>query len=618
MKILLGKIKGFFGLLWKGIGTCRKIIGNLIFLFIIVFVLSALFFKQDNKVPDGAALIVAPEGNIVEQKSYSDPAAEIINQMLGDTVKRETLLKDILDAVDSAKDDKRIKAILLDLDRMEQAGICKLHDIGVSLKSFKESGKKVIAFGDSYSQQQYYLASYADEVYIHPFGTVSLNGYGIYRLYFKEAIEKLMLKYHVFTAGIYKSALEPYIRNDMSKEAKEVNTALLKVLWESYKNDVETMRGLPKDAIDDYINHMNENLKEVEGDCARLVLEHHLVDGLKTRDQIRSYLIGLVGKNKKKIDFNSIGFNKYLGIIRPSHSLKKLKNKKVAVLVAKGTILDGKHHPGNIGSDSFSELIRQARDDEKIKAVVLRIDSPGGGVFASEVIRRELELLQDTGKPVVVSMGSVAASGGYWIAANADEIWASPTTITGSIGVMVAFPTFEETLNHLGVNNDGVGTTKMSSAFDLSRPINPFFADSLNQTTQYTYKRFVRLVAEGRNMAVEAVEKIAQGRVWSGKTALQLGLVDQLGGVKDAIKSAAKKAGLDEYEVVYVERSLNVKELLLKRLDSQIKTVLEAFFVQQTHPVDGLVNILSRAVEEISLMNDPRGIYSQCFTCDIQ
>jgi protease-4 len=347
-------------------------------------------------------------------------------------------------------------------------------------------------------------------------------------------------------------------------------------------------------------------------------VENNLVDGLKTRDEIRSYLTELVGKNKEEIGFNSIGFEKYLGIIRPSHSLKNLKSKKVAVLVAKGYILDGKHYPGNIGGDSFSELIRQARDDEKIKAVVLRIDSSGGSAFASEVIRRELELLQDTGKPVVVSMGSMAASGGYWIAANADEIWASPTTVTGSIGVMSAFPTFEETLNHLGVNNDGVGTTKMSDAFDRSRPINPLFADSLKQATQFTYKRFVGLVAEGRSMAVEAVEEVAQGRVWSGKTALQLGLVDHLGGVKDAIKSAAKKAGLDEYEVVYVERALNVKELLLRKLDIRIKAVLEAFCAQSSYPIDGLVNILSRAVEEILLMNDPRDIYSQCFTCDVQ
>ncbi len=612
------KLKPIFHFVWKIVGISRQIFSNLLFLFFIVLILSLLFLGRDNKVPKGAALVLSPAGTIVEQKTYPGPMPELVNQMFGESVQSETLLRDITDAVDYASKDKRIETIFLDLESMEGAGICKLQDIGKSLNQFKKCGKKIIAFGDNYTQNQYYLASHADEVYLHPFGSVILSGYGIYRLYFKKAIEKLMVQYNTFTVGTYKSAIEPFIRNDMSNEAKKVNTAWLNALWNAYTKNVESLRGLNEGIIDNYINGHPDNIRKVGGDSAKLAIEHGLIDGVRTRDQIRKYLIELVGSDGKNQDFKQIDFKKYLSIVRPAPLQIKTKSEKVAVLTAKGTILSGQQHTGNIGCDSFSELIRQARDDETVKAIVIRIDSGGGSAFASEIIRQEIVAARESGKPIVISMGSVAASGGYWIATMADEIWASPTTITGSIGVISAFPTFEKSLEYIGVNNDGLGTTKMANAFDQTRPINPLLEDSMKQMTQYVYHRFVNLVSIGRNLNIDDVEKIAQGRIWTGKKALEIGLVDHMGGINDAVKSAAKRAGIKEYDVVYMEKDLTLRERLFSQLNVKISNFLKTKNTLSSPPLGTLLETINTISAQFSQMNDPKGVYLKCMTCDIQ
>lgn len=549
-------IRGF----WHGLSTFRVIVGNLLLLAVIVLFFSIFFYDGKKDIPDEAALIVSPQGEIVIQRTET----VLTSRLMGEASREETLLKDIIDVIEHARDDHRVKVLVLDLDEMGRAATSKLSEIGEALKRFKAGGKPIYATGDYYGQQQYYLAAHADRLYLHPMGGVALTGFGIYRNYFKSALEKLMIQFHVFRVGTYKSALEPFLRNDMSEYAKEANLAWLSVLWETYSRNIAELRGLPHDAIDNYINNISQNLSAVKGDTARLALDHGLVDALKTRDEVRAELIALVGQDEAKMAVNEIQFEDYLADIQPLRERNREDTPKVGVIVAKGVILDGVQPAGKIGSETLTNLIRQARLNEDVKALVLQIDSPGGSALASEIIRREIELTRQSGKPVIASMSSIAASGGYWIASAADEIWAATTTITGSIGIYGAFATFEKSLDYLGVHNDGVGTTRVADALDTARPLNPIIADSIEQVIRHNYQRFVQTVAEGRNIAQQDVEKIAQGRVWSGKSAKALGLVDQFGNLQDAVHSAARMTNLTDYDVTYIEQPLTAREKMIK------------------------------------------------------
>lgn len=607
-----------FRMIWKFIDTCRRFLLNILFIVFFIFFISLFFMDHEIEVEQGAALVLSPAGNIVEQKSYADPSMLLLSRMMGEEEETETLLKDVIDVVDFAAKDEKIKVMVLDFGKMGRVDICKIQDIGAALVRFKNAGKRIIAFGDSYSQNQYYLAAHADEVYLHPFGGIFLTGYGVFRVYFKEALDKLMVKFHAFKVGTYKSALEPFIRDDMSEEAKLANLDWLNNIWKNYKDDVAAQRALQAKDIDRYINDMAVNLEKVQGDTAELALAHQLVDGLKTDDEIRDYYIEKIGPaDHNANDYKQIRFNDYLKYMRQMVNKKPQIQDKIGIIVAKGLIMGGKQAAGNIGSDTLSAMIAQARDDDTIKAVVLRIDSGGGSSFASEVIRREVELVQEAGKPVIVSMGSIAASGGYWIAATADEIWASRSTITGSIGVFGAFATFDESMNDLGLHSDGVGTTLLSNAFDPSRPINPMFADIMTQMIENTYSRFLGLVAKGRGMSVQDVDKIAQGRVWAGRTALELGLVDRLGNLDDAVKAAAERAGLDVYESIYVTPPLTPKEQLMKELSEY----MVRFAPKLNEPVKTFAyfqSVFNGVQEFINQMNDPRGVYAQCLVCYVQ
>ncbi|MCK5205447.1 MAG: signal peptide peptidase SppA, partial [Desulfobacterales bacterium] len=516
---------------WNSVSALRRFVGNLLFLLLVVFLLVVVFFDGDEDVPEGVALILSPQGNIVEQKTESVLALDIF----GEAAKEETLLKDIIDVIDFAKDDERIEVMVLDLRKMGAVGISKLQAIGAGLERFKSSGKQVFAFGDYYNQRQYYLGAHADKLYLSPMGGVMLHGFGLYRKYYKTALDKLQIQFHVFKVGTYKSALEPFLRDSMSDYAKEANLAWLNILWNYYKIVVTEQRGLDPQDLDDYINNIPGHLAKAGGDAAVMALSLGLVDELKTRDEVREELIELVGKDKDGITFKQIAFDKYLSRIRPGLMESNAGNNKIGIIVASGIIMDGEQPAGRIGGDTMADLLVRARQDGNVKAVVVRVDSGGGSASASEVISREIELTRRAGKPVFVSMGSIAASGGYWIAAPADQIWATPTTITGSIGIFGAFPTFERSLKSLGITSDGVGTTKLSDAFDPSRPLNDRVAQSMNQMIERGYRRFVQRVAEGRNMQPEAVEKIAQGRVWAGITAKDLGLVDEIGSLQDAV-----------------------------------------------------------------------------------
>ena len=589
-----GIIRRFLSSFWNSISVLRRIVGNVLFLLLIIFFIAIVFFDGGEDVPDGAALILSPEGNIVEQQTESMLASDIF----GDAAREETVLRDIIDVIDFAKDDERIEVLVLDLRKMRKAGLSKLQSIGRALDRFSDSGKQIFAFGDSFNQQHYYLAAHADRLYLNPMGAVMLHGFGLYRKYYKTALDKLQIQFHVFKVGTYKSALEPVLRDSMSDYAKEANIAWLTVLWDFYKADVASKRRFQPQDLDDFINNYPDHLAASEGDAALMALNLGLVDELKTRDEVRRELIERLGPDKDGLTFKQIDFDQYLNHIRPDLMKSHPARDKVGIIVASGIIMDGEQPSGRIGGDTMADLLVRAREDENVKAVVVRIDSGGGSATASEIISREIELTHQAGKPVFVSMGSIAASGGYWIAAPADQIWATPTTITGSIGIFGAFPTFEKSLKSLGITSDGVGTTKLSDAFDPSRPLNDLVAQSMNQVIEQGYRRFIQRVAEGRNMQPEAVEKIAQGRVWAGITAKSLGLVDKIGSLQDTIDAVAETAGLDDYEITYIAQPLTTRELLIKRLHRLLAGVFAAL-----SPADHPAKKLYDAVVNLSLIH---------------
>ena len=614
MKKLFTAIGYLFSGFWRGLTVCRLVLGNLIFLALIIIVLSIFLHDPEEELPDQAALVLSLRGDIVEQKTQT----MLSNRLLGEAAQEEILLRDIIDVIDHAADDPRVKVLVLDMHDLGRVGMSKMVDIGDALKRFKVGQKPIYANGDFFDQRRYFLASYADQINMHPMGAVFLTGFGIYRNYYKTALEKLLVQFHVFRVGTYKSALEPLLRDDMSDYAKEANLSWLTVLWDAYKTNVAELRKLSPEDIDEYINNGPALLARVKGDDAQLALDYGLVDALKTRDEIRDDLIRLVGEDEEEKTFNQIQFDEYLAAIKPELEQNHPDKAKVGVVVAQGVILDGTQPTGRIGGDTLTELIRKARRNDKIKAIVLRIDSPGGNAMASDVIRRELEVTREAGIPVVVSMSSVAASGGYWIASVADEIWATPTTITGSIGIYGAFPTLDKSLDYLGVHNDGVGTTRLSDAFNTARPLNPILADLIEQTIRHSYSRFIKKVSEGRNMSPQEVEKIAQGRIWAGSTAKKIGLVDAIGNLQDAIGSAAELANLKDYDVVYVRQPLTAQEKMIERLNRFLTGVVHDIWGNSVSPAVRLYEKFGNELDQIMALNDPKGVYAYCLTCDLR
>jgi len=597
---------------WKTLTFLRQFIGNVVFLLLIVFVLFLIYSEKRATLPESAVLLLAPAGVIVEQRSENLLSSEL----LGEDITAETVLRDLVDALELAKGDPRIKAVFLDLTKLHGAGLSKLQDIAAALKRFRESGKPVIAASEFFTQRDYYLAAHASRVYLNPMGGVLLTGFGIYQNYYKSALDKLQVQFHVFRVGSYKSALEPFMRNDMSGFDREANSALLDVLWTSYKNDVSGQRGINPASVDEYVNQFPSRLAAFHGDTAQMALSYGLADELKTADQVQEELVELAGEDPSKRSYNQVRFDEYLKAARPAARKSEGGGPKVAVIVARGIILEGTQPAGRIGGTSLSSLIRQAWKDDAVRAIVLRIDSPGGSAFASDAVRRELELARQTGKPVVVSMGSVAASGGYWISTGADEIWASPTTVTGSIGIFSAFPTFERSLQALGVFNDGVGTTQLADAFNPSRPMNQLMAEAMNQIMEQGYSAFLARVAEGRKMTTDAVRSVAEGRVWSGQSALKNGLVDKLGGLQAAIESAAERAGLETYVVDYLQQPLTRRERLLKQLNEFFTGMVLKIPRAASPERAAVMRVLADpSLDDLVRLNDPMGLYAYCLNC---
>ncbi len=603
---------GFFGLVWRILEGIRKVLQLVLLLVIFGFVLAALHTSVPM-VPRSAALVIAPEGELVDQLA-SDPVRRAFGQASGGPAP-ETLLRDVTDAIAAAKSDARIKLIVLDLGSMSGSGLSKLQEIGAALRDFRAAGKRVVVAADSLDQSQYYLAAQAGEVYLDPMGLVYLDGFSYYRMFLKDAIDKLGVDVNVFRAGTYKSYTDQFSRSDMAPSERDESSVWLAALWSAYSQDVTRARSLPAAALTEYITDQPAALAAANGDAAKLALQRGLVTALKSRRQMSDELKGLVGEDEDTHSFNAIAMPQYLVSVRSKRVLKSKADSKVGIVVASGEILDGRQPPGTIGGESTADLLRQARFDNAVKAVVLRVDSPGGSMFASEQILREVQSLRKAGKPVVVSMSTYAASGGYYIAAAANQIFASPTTLTGSIGVFSVVPTFQRTLEKLGVKVDGIGTTPLAGDMRMDRALTPATRQILQSSVDHAYSEFLHRVGDGRKKSVEDVDKIAQGRVWAGADAQRIGLVDHLGGLQDATDAAAKLAQLgSDYDIDYIETELSLKQQLLMQLRSEslILGQMAGIFA----PRSDLERVLDPVLEQaraIARLNDPRGLYAYCW-----
>lgn len=603
---------GFLALVWRMLDGVRKVLHLILLLVIFGFVLAALH-TSIPVVPRTAALVIAPEGELVEQLS-SDPLRRAFGEASGGPAP-ETLLRDVIDAIDSAKSDPRIKLIVLDLGNLSSSGLSKLQEIGAALRDFRTAGKRVVVAADSLDQTQYYLAAQAGEVYLDPLGLVYVDGFSYYRMFLKDAIDKLGVDVNVFRAGTFKSFTDQFSRSDMSPSEREESSVWLNSLWSSYSQDVTRARSLKPNALNEYISDAPAALAAVNGDAAKLALQRGLVTALKSRRQLADELKSLVGEDTDTHSFNSIGMTQYLAAVRPKRLLRAKSDAKVGIVVAAGEILDGHQPPGKIGGDSTADLLRQARYDKAVKAVVLRVDSPGGSMFASELILREVQALRKAGKPVVVSMSTYAASGGYYISAAANQIFASPTTLTGSIGVFSVVPTFQRTLEKLGVKVDGLGTTPLAGDLRLDRSLDAAGRQILQSSVDHAYSEFLQRVGEGRKRSPEDIDKIAQGRVWAGVDAQRVGLVDRLGGLKDATDAAAKLAELgSDYGVDYIEPELSLREQLLLQLRSQALDVAHKLgLIEPPSALARVVDPLLEQARSIAELNDPRGLYAYCW-----
>jgi protease-4 len=595
----------------------RRLFLNVLF-FGLLFIFLASLTSDKNKiiVEQNTVLMLNIKGDVVEQKTHIEPMDAFMNEAMGQQDQNpEVLLSDIIDVIEAAATDNNISLLVLKLDQMNRSGLTKMSIISDALIAFKESGKQIISIGENYTQDQYYLASHADEVWLDPNGWVILDGYGRYQLFYKSALDKLNISQHIFRVGTYKSAVEPYMRDDMSEAAKEANKLWLDDLWTQYKTDVAEQRGFELTNFDESAEQLVKKLQAVGGDVGKYALNNKWVDELKTRYEIEQSINVKLNITDKDKSYNSVNFKNYLTTLVSPFPMQNMNSDTVAVVVAKGTILNGNQKAGQIGGDSTAKLLKRARKNDKVKAVVLRVDSPGGSAFASEIIRQEVELLKQAGKPVVASMGTYAASGGYWISAPADKIYAAPTTITGSIGIFGLFMTFENALSKMGIYTDGVGTTDFAG-FSPTRPLSKGVSDIIQMNVNKGYQDFINLVAQNRNMTPEQVDNIAQGRVWSGTKAKELGLVDELGGLNDAIDEAANLANLDNYDTLLIEKELSPADLFLKNLFGQASSLIPSSAIT-LGPVEQAMAKIKAELNHLNLLNDPKGIYTLCASCDV-
>jgi protease IV len=607
-------VSRFFRVIWTALDGTRKVLHLILMLAIFSVVLAALS-ASTPRLPEQAALVIRPYGELVEQLQ-GDPFERAMSELLGDA-QPQTLVQDIVDGLEFAKDDDRIKAVVVDLNGFGGGGLSKLQRIGRAIDDFRESGKPVIATADAYSQDGYYIASRADEVYMHPDGVMMIRGYGVYLNYFKDAIDKLKIDWNVFRVGTHKSAVEPFTRNDMSAEDRASMERLTSQFWTQYRTDVENARGIAAHALDDLLDNFVAHVRAAEGSSARAAVDFGLIDELLVREEVNRRIGEYAGMDREdEYLYNAAELEHYLEQTRLIRG-EPTEDRNVAVIVAAGEILNGIHAPGTIGGDSTAELLRRARTDESIAAIVLRVDSPGGSAFASEIIRNEIQAIRNEGIPVVASMSSVAASGGYWISMAADRIYASSATVTGSIGIFGMFPTFQRSLETLGINTDGTGTSEWAGQLRLDRAMSEDARELVQIIIEDGYDDFTSKVAMHRGLTQEYVDSIAQGQIWTGSDAVENGLVDELGNLDEAIAAAAELADLEpgSYGRKYYEKELTPAEQLMLQLigNGQSLGLDFASLFRRDASVERLAEIVSAALSPMLRFNDPKGVYAHCF-----
>ena len=598
-------VRGGLGRVWRFIDASRRAVMNLIFLVIVIALLYALFGGGAKPLGDKTMLVLNLNGQLVEQAPGGAKLAALAN--LGDdNVRRYIQLRDVLRVLDNAARDPDIGGALLLVDEMEGGGPAMQREIASAIDRFRASGKKVVAWGSNYNQGQYQIAAHASEVYLHPMGTVILDGYGKYRTYYRDALDRLGVTVNLLKVGNFKSAAEPLVANGPSPAAMEAEAYLNNDLWNRYLQDVETARKLPAGTIARGIENLPALVEQSGGNLARMALGVKLVDGLKTRDEIRALVLSHGAPDLENKSFRQVGFDEYLVRLAP-----QMTGDAIGVVMAVGEIGDGIAAPGAIGGLSTSNLIRMAREDDSIKAIVLRVDSPGGSAFGSELIRRELELTRAAGKPVVVSMGNLAASGGYWISMSSDEVIADASTITGSIGVFALFPTVDKVMDKLGIHTGGQPTTWLGDAGNPTRPMDPRFGQLLQSSINHVYAEFTTKAAHARKSTPEKIDAVAQGRVWTGAQAQERGLVDTLGSFNDAVRSAARRAKLGtDPRIVYIERETTRFDKLLDFFGAPqaVSDIIDAAVAKQVGsvlaPAGIPAGVAGHVVKELNWLNE--------------
>ncbi len=602
----------FIVLILRGINLTRVIVLNVLFFGLLALLVGLL--SRDHRAPvhKDSVLVLEPQGRLVEAYSIS-PLSLAMARWSGESV-GQVRVRDLVAAIDHARTDARIHRILLLPGELRAGGFAALREVGEALDRFRASGKPVDVWAANYDRGQYYLAAHGSRVYLDPMGGLMVTGLTSYRLYYKDLLDRLGVDVHLFRVGQYKSAAEPYVLDQASPQAKLADAYWMGGLWQQWLADVAARRKLQPAALDGLLTSLPDRAASTDGDLARLALDDHLVDGLATRHQLVARLRGDgVPPGADGEGIRAIDMDDYLAAVR--HPVPDERD-HVAVVVAEGEILDGKQPPGKIGGATLAQMLYRARMDKHVRAVVLRVNSPGGAVYAAERIRRQVALLRKAGKPVVVSMGDVAASGGYWISMDADRIYAEPNTITGSIGIFGLVYNAPGLMKKLSVRSDGVSIGPLADAGDVTRPLNPQLGTLMQQVINHGYKRFVGDVAKARGKTFQQIDSIAQGRVWTGRQALQRGLVDKLGGLRAAEAFAAERAGLGRHFAVRYMKPRGLSGLQRVVLDFSQSSLAHVMADAGLRPPARLIEAIRRQVPEWRLLQQARpgqlNVYADC------
>ncbi|QRG77421.1 signal peptide peptidase SppA [Citrobacter sp. R56] len=614
MRTLWRFIAGFFKWTWRLLNFVRELVLNLFFILLVlvgVGIWMQVSSSHTSEQTARGALLLDISGVIVDKPSSTNRLGILGRQFFGASSDRlqENSLFDIVNTIRQAKDDRNITGIVMDLKNFAGADQPSMQYIGKALREFRDSGKPVFAVGENYTQGQYYLASFANKIWLSPQGAVDLHGFATNGLYYKSLLDKLKVSTHVFRVGTYKSAVEPFIRDDMSPAAREADSRWIGELWQNYLNTVAANRQIPAQQVFPGAQAMLDGLSKVDGDTAKYALDNKLVDALASSADVEKALTKQFGWSKKENNYRAISYYNY-SLNPPSDT-----GDSIGVVFANGAIMDGEETPGNVGGDTTASQIRDARLDPKVKAIVLRVNSPGGSVSASEVIRAELAAAKAAGKPVVVSMGGMAASGGYWISTPASYIVANPSTLTGSIGIFGVINTVENSLDSIGVHTDGVSTSPLAD-MSMTKALPPEVQQMIQLSIENGYKRFITLVADARKTTPEQIDKIAQGHVWTGQDAKANGLVDSLGDFDDAVAKAAELAKLKQWHIDYYQDEPTFFDLVMDSMSGSVRAVLpEAIQAMLPAPLVSAANVVKAESDKLAAFNDPQNRYAFCLTC---